>query len=152
MVKPRYRFPAFLDTGLNDFFAMREDQFINWSGCGRDMQPRLPAPSEYRVLKNALVRSKENASGFQFRQAYQIPVLPFRVWIFRNLPGKNEADPEKAVPLDVDGVTVYPSEVGSAPVTPTLGLATLEANRLRLVVAGRRSRVSLSRGLVWPFS
>jgi hypothetical protein len=148
--RPAYGFPALLDTGLNGFVAMKTEQFVNWTGLAGPAG-QLPPPTNYRSLNQALVRNDQGPSC-ETRRDIRIPVVPVRLWLFRNVPGQSDPNLDDAVALDVDGVMIYPPEIGDAPSTPTLGLQTLQANKLKLVVDGQRDRVGLGRGLIGPWT
>jgi hypothetical protein len=68
------------------------------------------------------------------------------VSIHRNAPGRLERT-GRTYRLEMpQGVSVFPDGSADAPCLPLLGLRTIIANKLRLVIDGTRRDVTLSRG------
>lgn len=131
------RFPAILDTGLNDSFVISPVQLRMWAGL------------DWRSLV------EEGLDRFYGPVA--VPTRRARVWLHPNQFGWRDAfDPLRpAVPIGPNaGITVFGNgeQVGSDPRSaslpakrlPLLGMRALTASRCQLHIDGARRLVSLS--------
>lgn len=118
------RFPALLDTGNNHNFSLQQEHLLAWTDAGP-------------------------ASHFERRRiaigGYEIPLVSGIVWLHCNKAGERDVFSKRpAIRLELpEGIAVYPSHATNAVRLPTLGLRALARNGLRLVIDGKRFRVSL---------
>ena len=120
------RFPAVLDTGNNHNFSIRHAHLLSWAGT---------AVTEHFERGRMIVADQE------------IPLVNANVWLHRNRLGERDLLGRKPpICLELpEGIAVYPPNALHAVRLPTLGLRGLVRNGLRLVVDGRRRRISLFR-------
>jgi len=109
--------PAILDTGHGHNLSIGEGQLKRWSGA-------------------SLKRIGELEVGHQRVVQYAADVR-----VHQNLPGR-AALQGNSYPLDMpQGISVF--EEGDAPRLPLIGLRTIVANKLRLLIDGDRRQVTL---------
>jgi hypothetical protein len=115
--------PALIDTGNNHNFSIQESHLIRWAG----LQPRL------------LLRHKT------IREGSRSPTLHYAdIWIHRNHSGRRDPRPGEPVKLDLEeGIAVYPSDGSNYPRIPVIGLRAILKNKLKLVIDGKRTHVTL---------
>jgi hypothetical protein len=120
------RFPVILDIGNNHNFALRQEHLVSWAGA---------------AMPDHFVRQRVNIAG------QQLPLISANVWLHRNQAGERDAFSRRpAVCLELpEGIAVYPPHVPNAIRLPTLGLRALARNGLRLVIDGKKLRVSLQK-------
>jgi hypothetical protein len=114
------RFPAILDTGNNHNFAIRREQFDQWTG--------LTLPRRGQVAINDRI----------------VPLLAAHLWVHPNISGI--AEPAEREPFRLhlpEGIAVYPSDVPNPARLPLLGLRAIVRNHLTLTIHGRSRYVSL---------
>lgn len=109
--------PAILDTGHGHNLSIGEGQLARWSGA---------------VLR----RIGELEIGHSRVVQYAAEVR-----IHRNIPGRADLRGDSFLLEMPQGISVMAD--GDAPRLPLLGLRTIVANKLRLIVDGRRRRVTL---------
>jgi hypothetical protein len=109
--------PAILDTGHGHNLSIGEGQLKRWSGA-------------------SLTRIGELEIGHQRVVQYAADVR-----IHRNVPGRAALRGDN-YPLEMpQGISVF--EEGDAPRLPLIGLRTIVANQLRLLIDGDRRHVTL---------
>ncbi len=109
--------PAILDTGHGHNLSIGEGQFRRWSGA-------------------SLRRIGELEIGHQRVVQYAAAVR-----VHRNVAGRAELRGD-SYPLEMpQGISVF--EEGDAPRLPLIGLRTIVANKLKLVIDGYRRQVTL---------
>jgi hypothetical protein len=120
------RFPAVIDTGNNHNFSLQEEQLFSLAGTSLANHLRL---------------------GRVWIGQQTVPVISANVWLHCNKTGERDAfSGRPAVCLELpEGIAVYPPHVLNAVRLPTLGLRALARNGLRLVVDGKKMRVSLQK-------
>jgi hypothetical protein len=117
-------FPAILDTGLNQPFALTEGHLERWLGL---RVAQLPV------------------WGHTVFEGQKIPVREAKIAIHSNVPGKTAIRGGKSYVLkNSETVIVFPP--GPYPRLPILGLRSLVASNLRLVIDGQRKLVHLQQG------
>jgi hypothetical protein len=115
-------FPAVLDTGLTHNFSITESLLRRWAGL---------APSDLKFIGTTRLK------GERLNQ-YQAVLR-----LHRNRPGTTEAG-EGTYPLTLDeGLSIVPE--GSTRL-PLIGLRALVRNDLKLIIDGKRRRVTLKTG------
>jgi hypothetical protein len=127
------RVPALLDTGFNNYFAIREESLRDLAG----FDPR-------HFLR---FRSFEQPRGKGDKRAAN-------VWLFPNVPGTRLVGPAQPILLELDeGIMVFHSTERSGaqnsrdlrPRIPLLGLPALRRNKLVLSVDGRNQWANIYR-------
>ncbi|HET6883199.1 MAG TPA: hypothetical protein VFI31_23720 [Pirellulales bacterium] len=116
------RFPAILDIGLNESFAISREHFNRWSGLIED---------ELDPLEQVLMYDRRVVA----REA--------DLWIYRNVPFARD-DLLEAEPFHVEidaGILISP--VANKPRLPLLGLRAFESAGLQLLLDGVRQLVSI---------
>ncbi|MGC8643551.1 MAG: hypothetical protein ACP5XB_27150 [Isosphaeraceae bacterium] len=109
--------PAILDTGHGHNLSIGEAQLKRWSGASLKRIGELEIGHKRVVQHEAVVR------------------------LHRNLPGKPALRGD-SIPLEMpQGISVFPD--GEAPRLPLIGLRTIVANKLVLVVDGERRQATL---------
>jgi hypothetical protein len=121
---PSRPLPAILDTGHSHNFAISRSQLQRWSGAS------LSQIGEAKVGKEA------------------VPQFSAELRIHRNIPKRHELRGDSYRLETTQGISVIPDESPLVPRLPLLGLRSILANDLSLVIDGRRNQVSLS-SRVW---
>ena len=130
-----FRFPAIVDTGYNDNFAIRAEDFSRLSG----FDPRL---------FTKLTESKRSSRGNVHRRAANI-------WLHSNLSGTREFDSNarRMAYLELsNGIQVFerqPEGADQRPSLPLLGMKALFWNKLRFIVDGRQESATITT-TGWP--
>ncbi len=115
--------PVLLDTGNNHNFSIQEHHLRIWAGIHPASLPPLG------VLR-------EGMRSPSLRQA--------TVWVHRNRPGTRELKGVNPVVLRLEeGIAIYPSDPSNYSRLPLLGLRAILKNQFKLVIDGKRKRVSL---------
>ena len=110
--------PAILDTGHGHNLSISEAHLSRWSGA------TLERIGELEVDRRRVVQYAAD------------------VRLQRNVPGKTELKGDGYLLEMPQGITVLAEE--HAPRLPLLGLRTIIANRLRLVIDGKKQEVTIS--------
>ncbi len=112
-------FPAILDTGHSHNFAIARRHLRQWSGA---------EPRQIGEIK---------------LDGETIPQFAADVCIHRNRRGRHELKGD-SYPLAMDqGISVLPDDSAAAPRLPLLGIRTIMANKLTLVIDGKQKAVTL---------
>jgi hypothetical protein len=115
-------FPSILDTGHSHNFSITERQLARWSGA------KLERIGELEISRERVVQYAGDLR------------------IHRNVPGKATLRGDSH-PLETpQGISVLPEDHEAAPRLPLLGIRTLIANKLKLVIDGKRREVTLRTG------
>jgi hypothetical protein len=125
------RFPVSLDTGFNGDLFIPERYLLAWAGLTpRDLAWVGETRFEHHVL---LLRAAT-------------------IWLHPNCPGSRDTfDGRPPYPLDMPArIIVWPSMIPGGRRLPLLGVHAIHRADLRVVIDGRRRRVSL--GTPWRFS
>ena len=120
-------FPAILDTGLNQSFALSETHLEEWAGLRAE---QLKTWGKVRVNGRPL------------------PLKVADIGLYYNVRGASHRTEQSPYRLMAsEGVIVYPK--GPSPRLPLLGLRALVQNKLRLSIDGTANAISLRSG--WWF-
>jgi hypothetical protein len=119
-----HRFPAVLDTGLNESLVINRSHLEEWAG----LQERdLPLADDARI------------------RVYNRVVYPRDVglWLYQNLPFTNsEVSGTPPLPMEVDaGILISPER--NKPRLPVLGMRAIETSRLVVTIDGGRQSVAI---------
>jgi hypothetical protein len=118
-------FPAILDTGHSHNLSIASDQLGRWCGV------TLEKIGELEIASTAVP---------QFRADMRL---------HGNFRGRTELS-GKTYPLDMpQGISVFDQGSLDAPRLPLLGLRTIIANQLRLVIDGKRREITLKTSGRW---
>jgi len=120
------RFPAVLDTGLNESFVISRGQLIDWASVREDDLP-LADDRRIRVYEDAVFPRDAN------------------LWMYQNLPFTN-AEVSDAPPLliEIDAGILISGDL-KKPRLPLIGMRAIESAGLYVTVDGSRQSVSIQR-------
>jgi hypothetical protein len=146
---PNYNAPALIDV-RGDVFQVWTDQAIIWVSFAETLLP-FPAILDTGHSHNLSIASRHMKQwgapdakqiGHAKVGGQLVPRYASDLIVHRNIPGTRQLSGTHPVKMD-GGFAVVPDELPIAPRLPVLGIQIIRANRLRLLIDGRRWEVTL---------
>jgi hypothetical protein len=111
-------FPAILDTGHSHNLSIASRHMEQWG------------PADAKQIGHAKIAG------------HLVPRYASDLFVHRNRPGTRQLSGTHRLKMD-GGFAVVPDELPIAPRLPLLGIQTIRANKLRLMIDGKRWQVTL---------
>ena len=146
---PIYDEPALIDVG-GDVFQVWKNQTITWVSFTETTMP-FPAILDTGHSHNLSIarrhmtqwgRPDAKQIGYAKIGGHLVPRYASDLILHRNVPGTRQLFGTHRLKMD-GGFAVVPDELPIAPRLPLLGIHTIIANKLRLLIDGERRHVTL---------
>ena len=146
---PIYDEPALIDVH-GDVHQVWKNQAVIWISFAESLRP-FPAILDTGHSHNLSIagrhmkqwgRSDAKQIGHARIAGHLVPRYGSDLVVHRNLPGTRQLSGTHRLEMD-GGFVVVPDELPIAPRLPLLGIQTLRANKLRLLIDGKRWQVTL---------
>ena len=146
---PIYDAPALIDV-RGDILQVWTNQAIIWVSFAETLMP-FPAILDTGHSHNLSIarrhmeqwgQSDSKQIGHARIAGQLVPRYASDIFVHRNVPGKRQLSGTHRLTMD-GGFAVVPDELPIAPRLPLLGIQMIRANKLRLLIDGKRWQVTL---------